>query len=155
MARASYKAASLDATHSPRRLKTFCGAIAGIPRICAPDLSAGEPRGRLLREIGACEDFEIRCVVCTVSLDFGLCRSLPFLSWPRWSCTGCEGGYRAMLAWPGADLRTYGRKGGASIDVRMALEMIVPPPPPQCFCFCFSWPSAALSPSFFAETGVG
>lgn len=60
--RASYKAASLDATHSPRRVNTFCGAIAGIPRTSAPERRAGEPHGRLLREIGACEDFEMRYV---------------------------------------------------------------------------------------------
>ena len=60
--RASYKAASLDATHSPRRVNTFCGAIAGIPRTSAPEWRAGEPHGRLLREIGACEDFEMRYV---------------------------------------------------------------------------------------------
>ena len=73
--RASYKAASLDATHSPRRLKTFCGAIAGIPRICAPDLLAGEPHGRLLREIGACEDFEMRYVAHVACLNLGTQRA--------------------------------------------------------------------------------
>ena len=81
--RASYKAASLDATHSPRRLKTFCGAIAGIPRICAPDLSAGEPRGRLLREIGACEDLEMRYVAHAACLNLGTQRSLPLVGTGR------------------------------------------------------------------------
>ena len=71
VAAASYKTASLDVAHSPWRVKTFCGAIAGIARICGTDLSAGEPRGRFLRETGTGDDFEMRCVACTVSLVFG------------------------------------------------------------------------------------
>ena len=64
---ASYKAASLDATHSPRRVNTFCGAIAGMSRVTDPERPVGEPRGRLLREAGACQDFEMRYVAPTAS----------------------------------------------------------------------------------------
>ena len=38
-----------------------------MPRITAPERPAGDPRGRLLREAGACQDFEMRCVAPTAS----------------------------------------------------------------------------------------
>ena len=49
------------------RVNTSCGAIAGMLRTSGSERRAGEPRGRLLREAGACQDFEMRYVGPTAS----------------------------------------------------------------------------------------
>eukprot|EP01048_Picozoa_sp_COSAG05_P002789 COSAG05_NODE_121_length_17719_cov_168.686266_2_plen_141_part_00 len=96
----SNKAASLDATHSPRRVTTFCGAIAGIPRTSARERRAGEPHGRLLREIGACEDFEMRYVAR---------RCLPPFRYPQ-----------VAPVFGLAEMELYGMRGGAPRYVDVA-----------------------------------
>ena len=90
--RASYKAASLDATHSPRRVNTFCGAIAGMSRITDPERPVGEPRGRLLREAGACQDFEMRCVAHAARLELVTPEVAPISGHRSVDLSGAAGG---------------------------------------------------------------
>ena len=77
---------------SPRRVKTFCGAITGMPRITDPERLAGEPRGRLLCEAGACQDFEMRCVALPASLELVTPEVAPISGHRSVDLSGAAGG---------------------------------------------------------------
>ena len=88
---------------SPRRVKTFCGAITGMPRITDPERLAGEPRGRLLCETGACQDFEMRCVALPASLELVTPEVAPISGHRSVDLSGAAGGLGDNVSGAGSE----------------------------------------------------
>ena len=74
-----------------------------MSRITDPGRPAGEPRGRLLREAGACQDFEMRCVAHAARLELVTPEVAPISGHRSVDLSGAAGGLGDYVSGAGSE----------------------------------------------------